>query len=58
MLEQEQLSKEQLDRIENYNPVTVTLSETTGLMAVTAIAFVLLIALLRAQRRIRELQEQ
>lgn len=37
---------------------TVTLAETTGILAMSVIAMALLIALLRAQGRIRELQAQ
>ena len=58
MVEQEQISEEQIERIEHYNPVTLTFTETTGLLAMSIIALILLAALLRSQRRIRELQEQ
>ena len=58
MFEQGQLSQEQLDKIQNYNPVTVTNTDTTGLVGMTAIALILLIALLRAQKHIRDLQQQ
>ena len=57
-MEQEQISEKQVERIDHYNPVTVTLTEATGVMAVSIIALILLFALLRSQRRIRELQEQ
>jgi hypothetical protein len=58
MVEQEQISEEQIERIEHYNPVTLTFTETAGLLAMSIIALILLAALLRSQRRIRELQEQ
>ncbi len=58
MIEQESLDEEPLQRIEHYNPVTVSLSESTGVVAVTIVALILLLALLRSQRRIRELQGQ
>ena len=58
MIEQEQISEEQVREIEHYNPVNVTLTESTGILAMSIIALILLIALLRAQRRNRDLQEQ
>lgn len=58
MMEQENLSEEQVERIEHYNPVTVTISESTGVVAILVVALILLIALLRSQARIRDLQEQ
>lgn len=58
MIEQDKISEEQVERIKNFNPVTVTLTETTGILAMSVIAMVLLVALLRAQGRIRELQQQ
>jgi len=58
MIEQDQISEEQVRHIEHYNPVKVTLTETTGVFALALIALVLLFALLRSQRRIRELQAQ
>lgn len=58
MVEQENISEEQLKQIENYNPVNLMLTETTGIVALAAIVFFLLFALLRAQKRIEELQEQ
>jgi len=58
MVEQENISEEQLKQIENYNPVNLMLTETTGIVALAAIAFFLLFALLRAQKRIEELQER
>jgi preprotein translocase subunit SecG len=57
-IEQEQISEKQVDRIDHYNPVTVTLTEVTGVMAVSIIALILLFALLRSQKRIRDLQQQ
>jgi HAMP domain-containing protein len=57
MNEQDPLGEKQIESIEHYNPVTVTLTETTGLLVVSAIAFILLFALLRAQKRIQDLQE-
>jgi Ni/Fe-hydrogenase subunit HybB-like protein len=41
----------------NNSPVTVTISEAIGIIAMSIMALILLIALLRAQARIRELQE-
>ena len=38
MVEQEQIGEKQVERIENNSPVTVTLLETTGLLAMTIIA--------------------
>lgn len=58
MIEQEKISEAPVERIKNFNPVTVTLTETTGILAMSVIAMVLLVALLRAQGRIRELQQQ
>jgi HAMP domain-containing protein len=58
MNEQEQLNAEQEELYTNYSPVTVKLNETTGLLVISAIAFFLLFALLRAQERIQELQEE
>ena len=58
MVEQESMVDEQVQQIEHYNPVTLTFTETTGLLAMALIALVLLAALLRSQRRIQELQEQ
>ena len=60
MIDQEQhkLSAEQTDRLLHNNPVTVTASESVGIIAMSIIAFTLLISLLRAQARIRELQER
>jgi Trk-type K+ transport system membrane component len=57
MNEQDPLGEKQIESIEHYNPVTVTLTETTGLLVVSAIAFILLFSLLRAQKRIQDLQE-
>ena len=39
------------------NKVTVTVTDQIGIIAMSIIAMVLLIALLRAQERIRELQQ-
>jgi len=58
MVGQEEMTDELPERVENYSPVTVTLTETTGLLAMSIIALILLVALLRSQRRIQELQEQ
>ena len=58
MNENEQLSPEQEALYTNYSPVTVKLNETTGLVVVSAIAFILLFALLRAQKRIQDLQDE
>lgn len=58
MTEQDPLSAEQEEMYTNYSPVTVKLNETTGLLVVSAVAFILLFALLRAQQRIQELQDQ
>jgi Ni/Fe-hydrogenase subunit HybB-like protein len=58
MVGQEEMRDELPERVENYSPVTVTLTETTGLLAMSIIALILLVALLRSQRRIQELQEQ
>jgi len=58
MVGQEEMRDELPERAENYSPVTVTLTETTGLLAMSIIALILLVALLRSQRRIQELQEQ
>ena len=58
MMEQENIGEEQVERIEHYNPVTVTISESTGVIAILVVALILLAALLRSQARIRELQEQ
>ena len=58
MNEHEQLSEEQEGLYTNYSPVTVDLTETTGLLVVSAIAFILLFVLLRAQKQIQDLQEQ
>ena len=57
MNEQDPLGENHIESIEHYNPVTVTLTETAGLLVVSAIAFILLFALLRAQKRIQDLQE-
>lgn len=59
--EQNQLSEEQDHQPPfpyNNSPVTVTISEAIGIIAMSIMALILLIALLRAQARIRELQEQ
>jgi hypothetical protein len=60
VIDQEQPDEEELANIDHYNPVTVTVSgkEVTGILALTAIALILLFALLRAQERIRDLQAQ
>ena len=63
MIEQEQyqVSEEQDDRPPfpyNNSPVTVTVSEPIGIIAMSIMALILLIALLRAQARIRELQQE
>ena len=58
MVGQGEMKDELPERVENYSPVTVTLTETTGLLAMSIIALILLVALLRSQRRIQELQEQ
>ena len=58
MVAQEEIRDEQVERIEHYNPVTLNFTETAGLVAMSIIALVLLAALLRSQRRIRERQGQ
>ena len=58
MMDQENIGEEQVEQIEHYNPVTVTISESTGVVAILVVALILLAALLRSQARIRELQEQ
>ena len=58
MVEQEKFSEERVGQIDNYNPVTVTVTESVGIVALAVIALLLLRELLRAQGRIRELQEQ
>lgn len=45
-------------RIEHYNPITVNASESVGTIALAVVSLILLFALLRSQRRVRELQEQ
>ena len=57
-MEQENIGEEQVEQIEHYNPVTVTISESTGVIAILVVALILLAALLRSQARIRELQDQ
>lgn len=58
MMEQEQNQiSEEKDRYSSYNPVTVTITEATGIVAMSIMAIILLMALLRAQARIRELQQ-
>ena len=39
----------------NYNPVTVTISESVGILVLGALAITLLVALLRSQARHRKL---
>jgi len=59
--EQNQISEEQDDQPPypyNNSPVTVKISEATGIVAMFIMALILLIALLRAQARIRELQQE
>ena len=63
MSEQElnQISAEQDDQSPypyHNNPVTVKVSESIGIIAMSIMALILLIALLRAQARIRELQQE
>ena len=58
MIERDELNEEQLRIIEHYNPVSVNTSEAVGTVSLAVIALILLFALLRSQRRIRELQEQ
>ena len=42
----------------NYNPVTVTISESVGILVLGALAITLLVALLRSQARHRKLLAQ
>ncbi|MDX1418292.1 MAG: hypothetical protein R3293_29095 [Candidatus Promineifilaceae bacterium] len=56
MIEQEELSEKQVGHIENYNPVSVNVTETTGILALSIIVLILLVALLRAQRQIQDLR--
>lgn len=58
MIELDEMNEENVEKAELYNPVTVTISESIGTMALAVIALILLSALLKAQGRIRELQEQ
>ncbi len=43
---------------QNYNPVTVTVNETVGVLVVGGLALILLMALLRSQARHRKLLAQ
>ena len=43
---------------QNYNPVTVTVTELVGILVLGALALVLLVALLRSQARHRKLLAQ
>lgn len=58
MIEQDELGEEQIRMIENYNPVTIAPSESIGTIALAVVSMILLFALLRSQRRVRELHEQ
>jgi hypothetical protein len=42
----------------NYNPVTVTITESAGILVLGALAITLLVALLRSQARHRKLLAQ
>ena len=56
MIEPEELDEKQVGHIENYNPVNVNVTETTGILALSIIVVILLLLLLRAQRQIQELR--
>ena len=43
---------------QNYNPVTVTIKESVGILVLGALALILLISLLRSQSRHRKLLVQ
>ena len=58
MEELDNISEDRVGSIEHYNPVNVHLVETTGIVALAVIALILLFALLRAQKEIRELLRQ
>jgi hypothetical protein len=58
MIEQDRLNDEQFRGYGTYSPVTVAPSESIGTVALAVMALILLVALLRSQRRIQELQEQ
>jgi hypothetical protein len=54
----EEINKDLMDRIEHYNPVTITATESVGTMALALITLILLFALMKSQGSVRELQKQ